>query len=363
MKALIIATCCLTFAGAGQVLAQQVFLLNSSNEIPGCSTERGFEEHHPVLSFDSGLYVPFDQSGRVTGTAVYTPIHFLKPTDCSSPLWRQYLSEGRSLDELLFKFTEVDFVGTEIVFFEIELGRVPISSLENFWSVDATQSLPSPVGEAIGLVFNSICWRYLDGGFETCGGWSEPPLSVALIYFDAIPDGSDVHLKWGVSALETVTGYEVLHRPSGTSSFRSLAHVDAVHADGVTEYETTVRNLDVGTHAFRLKEIKFDGTVDYSDVIEVDVRTSPLVYRLDGPYPNPVIDSASLSIVVGRGQNLELAVFDVLGRKVGVLHDGFLDGEIAHRFRLDLGDSPAGLYTLRLLGEDFHTSKTLLHIR
>jgi type VI secretion system Hcp family effector len=364
MRILLISACCVVLAGAGQVSAQRVFLEPATGEIPGCVTSQGFEEHHPVSVFDSQVDVPFDDNGSVAGVRTHRPLHFLKPVDCSSPTWRRYQGEGRPIDELRFKFTQRDKEGQEVIFFEIRVNDVKIVSIRDVWPLDATHARESPTGEEIGLTFRTICWSFLDGSYEQCDNWSEPPLSVALVYFDAIPDGADVHLQWGVAALETVTGYEVLHRPRNNSDFHSLTYVDAIHEEGLTEYQTTISNLEYGTHAFRLKEIKFDGSVDYSPVIEVDVQTSSLLYRLTGPFPNPAVETADLSLVIGRGQRVEVSLFDMLGRQTTVLHDGFLEGERAHSFRLQMPNSlAAGVYAIRVVGEDFHTNRTLLHVR
>jgi hypothetical protein len=104
--------------------------------------------------------------------------------------------------------------------------------------------------------------------------------------------------------------------------------------------------------------------VDYSAAIEVDVRASPLVYRLNGPYPNPTRGTANLSVVLGKGQFVEIVLFDVLGREVYALHEGFLAGETLHPFRLDMPESAApGLYAIRIVGEDFQTIETFFRTR
>jgi type VI secretion system Hcp family effector len=235
MRTLSLSVFLLIWAGQGQVLAQRVFL--ESAEIRGCATDRGFEEHHRVLEFDSQVYVPFDQDGRLVGNRVHQPIHFLTTPDCAASMWSRWIAEGRLLERPVFRFTTVDRAGIEVVFFfEIELGRARVVSRFDQWDFNATQSSELPQGLRLSLTFEEICWRFVDGSIQECDTWTEPRLSVSIIYFDAIPDGADVHLRWGVPSLETVSGYEVLHRSPDTNDFRSLVYLDAIHNNGVTEY-------------------------------------------------------------------------------------------------------------------------------
>jgi hypothetical protein len=63
-------------------------------------------------------------------------------------------------------------------------------------------------------------------------------------------------------------------------------------------------------------------------------------------YPNPVADQAHVPIVLAEAAEARVAVYDVLGREVGVLHEGVLDAG-AHRFRFDGSGLPAGVYLVR----------------
>ena len=64
-------------------------------------------------------------------------------------------------------------------------------------------------------------------------------------------------------------------------------------------------------------------------------------------YPNPFRDTARLDLTLVQAEAVRVEAFDLLGRRVAVLHDGLLP---AGRTRLDgLGDAlPAGVYVVRI---------------
>jgi hypothetical protein len=97
-----------------------------------------------------------------------------------------------------------------------------------------------------------------------------------------------------------------------------------------------------------------------TDVTIVPVRVTPPVgaedaapakaFTLSPVHPNPTASRAAISLDVRTAQAVRVAVFDVLGRRVAVLHEGPL-GAGAHRLRLDAAALPAGVYVVRATGD------------
>ncbi len=52
-------------------------------------------------------------------------------------------------------------------------------------------------------------------------------------------------------------------------------------------YSFLDQNVTTGTYTYRLKQIDFDGTISYSDEIEVVVDFTPSNFELFQNYPNP----------------------------------------------------------------------------
>ncbi len=79
-------------------------------------------------------------------------------------------------------------------------------------------------------------------------------------------------------------------------------------------------------------------------------------------YPNPSAGRGTVTVVVPASAHLRLAVFDVLGRRVAVLHDGEI-GPGVHRLALDASALPSGVYLVRATGDRFTSSRRITVVR
>jgi hypothetical protein len=70
-------------------------------------------------------------------------------------------------------------------------------------------------------------------------------------------------------------------------------------------------------------------------------------FALAPVFPNPAASHATVRLDLPSARAVRVAVFDVLGRRVAVLHDGPL-GAGAHRLRLDASALPIGTYFVRV---------------
>ena len=78
-------------------------------------------------------------------------------------------------------------------------------------------------------------------------------------------------------------------------------------------------------------------------------------------YPNPFRDAARVTLTLDRPQYVEVTAYDLLGRRVAVLHRGPVP---AGTFALDgVGRSlPAGSYVVRVQGETVQQSLRLTRV-
>ena len=84
---------------------------------------------------------------------------------------------------------------------------------------------------------------------------------------------------------------------------------------------------------------------------------------LSAPAPNPFAESASFSVSVAQAERVRVEAFDVLGRRVALLHDARLAPGTAHPFRLDGSALAPGLYLVRADGETFRQTRRVTRAR
>ncbi len=78
-------------------------------------------------------------------------------------------------------------------------------------------------------------------------------------------------------------------------------------------------------------------------------------------FPHPVSAESTLEVMIPRTQSVRLAVYDLLGREVAVLHDGVLAGDQPHRFVLDV-PLVTGVYLVRLTGATMRQSTAFIRM-
>ncbi len=194
-----------------------------------------------------------------------------------------------------------------------------------------------------------------DAGFRT-PGLANQELPVEFAGFTAQTDGADVLLQWTTASEQSNAGFQVQRRtveggfvdvegafiatkaPSGNS-------LEAI------DYDYRLEGLSAGTHAFRLKQTDYDGAFDYSSTVEVSVAPA---LRVSEVYPNPFRSGARLELSVPTAQSrVTVEVYNILGQRVALLHDGPVAAGETLRPHLSASGLSSGLYLIRVQSETF----------
>ncbi|MEO1726994.1 MAG: T9SS type A sorting domain-containing protein [Bacteroidota bacterium] len=83
-------------------------------------------------------------------------------------------------------------------------------------------------------------------------------------------------------------------------------------------------------------------------------------FSLSAAYPNPFQTSARVDLTLDRAEAVRVAVYDVLGRQVAVLHEGTLSAQTLHSFSLGARGLSSGLYLYRVTGESFSATRRVI---
>ena len=189
----------------------------------------------------------------------------------------------------------------------------------------------------------------------------DPFLPVTLTRFEALVDGASVRLSWATASETNNAGFHV--QTLTRQGYQSLGFVPG---QGTTSepraYAFEVPATAAGTHRYRLKQVDFDGGFGYSEAL---VATVALVgtHQMSGLWPNPFNPQASFTLSVAREQAVRIAVYDVQGRQMALVHEGVLGSEQAHRFTLEGARWASGKYLVRAEGETFTTSRLVTLIK
>ncbi len=89
----------------------------------------------------------------------------------------------------------------------------------------------------------------------------------------------------------------------------------------------------------------------------VDANEAPDAYHLTSAYPNPFNPQTQFTLKVTEEQHIRVEVYNLLGRRVKVLHDDRLAAEQTYTFTFEASNVPSGIYLIRVTGERFSTTQ------
>ncbi len=181
---------------------------------------------------------------------------------------------------------------------------------------------------------------------------------VELTSFTATSQNKQVSLNWSTATEINNNGFEI-QRSNANSEFITIGFV---RGNGTTttqqEYSFIDKNMVDGIYSYRLKQIDYNGLYEYSDVIEVDVRSLDN-YSLEQNYPNPFNPSTKIAYVLKEKTNVKLLVMNALGEEVAVLVNQTQE-QGYHQLDFNASNLPSGIYFYSLQTDNFSETKKML---
>lgn len=165
--------------------------------------------------------------------------------------------------------------------------------------------------------------------------------------------GTDVVLDWTLPSTTETLGVVIEHRTptAGDPDWTTIGEVapngPRALSSGSTSSHFKMSDLAVGTHRFRLRRRTPSGKSTPTEAISVHIQMQEAL-RLTPPAPNPAQDEVTLRFGTRKASRIELALYDVLGRRVRTLFDGGPSPGHMKTLRLQTSSLPAGTYFLRL---------------
>ena len=195
-----------------------------------------------------------------------------------------------------------------------------------------------------------------------------PIVPVELTNFTSqIIDGKTV-LKWSTATETNNLGFEIerkapLDSPEG-STFGNWITIGFVKGNGTTTERHNYSFTDEGnggTVYYRLKQLDYNGTFEYSDVIEVNSVTVNKI-ELSQNYPNPFNPATNIKYQIANDGFVNLTVYNSLGEKVAVLVNEQKPAG-SYNITFNASNLPSGIYVYRLKSGNFIQSKKMLLLK
>ena len=179
---------------------------------------------------------------------------------------------------------------------------------------------------------------------EPCSGPAEfctnSPLPVVLTYFKAEKKEKQVTLSWGTSS-EKNNDYFLVERSTNGNDFDAIAKIKGAGTTNIPQsYSFDDRIIFSKIAYYRLKQVDFDGSNDYSKKLAIQLHSELNdVIRI---YPT-VLHDENLSVEVQHESEIKsLKVIDLLGKEYPVVKRS----DSKHYIELSTYNLPKGIYLL-----------------
>ena len=192
---------------------------------------------------------------------------------------------------------------------------------------------------------------------------------VELASFSANASNNSVILSWITATELNNSGFEI-ERCALSAGRQAWSKIGFVNGNGTTSephsYSFVDENISsgnpayrTGRYSYRLKQIDFDGTFSYSNIIEIDLSL-PQTFSLEQNYPNPFNPSTKISwhSPISGWQSIKL--YDVLGREVETIIEGFFEAGVHSKLYTVNSSLTSGVYFYKLQAGSFTETKKMM---
>jgi hypothetical protein len=181
-----------------------------------------------------------------------------------------------------------------------------------------------------------------------------------------------IQLNWSTATETNNYGFEILRFAQNDNQWENIGFVPGL---GTTtepkSYSSIDEDVTTGTYKYRLKQIDFDGSFEYSNEIEVEVDFTPKEFTLYQNYPNPFNPSTTIKFEIpgqsalgGRNDNMfvTLKVYDILGNEVVTLVNEEKQPGI-YGVEFNSGNLSSGIYFYQLKAGSLSSIRKMVLLR
>jgi len=145
---------------------------------------------------------------------------------------------------------------------------------------------------------------------------------VELSSFSALVNGNTSTLNWTTTTELNNSGFDILRQSTSGGQNGRWEKIVFVVGHGTTtnvhNYSFTDNNLNPGRYTYKLKQLDYNGSFEYSDLVNVEI-TQPFHFKLFQNYPNPFNPSTTINFQIQEAGLVTLIVYDILGNEITTL--------------------------------------------
>lgn len=149
--------------------------------------------------------------------------------------------------------------------------------------------------------------------------YTDETIPVELSLFTVCISEDNVSLNWTTVTETNNLGFEIqrqrINNKSLESDWKTIGFISGFGTTTEPKYYSFIdKNLIAGNYKYRLKQIDFDGSINYSD--EIEIEFIPKQFDLKQNYPNPFNPFTKIVYSINQPTKVKLYVSNPLGQIV-----------------------------------------------
>ena len=187
---------------------------------------------------------------------------------------------------------------------------------------------------------------------------------VELLAFTASVNNAEIQLLWSTASELNNRGFEIERSVNDADNFVTIGFVEGESTSTEINYYSFTDHPNFSGKSelyYRLKQVDFDGTYSYSDIVQVTYNV-PSTFVLNQNFPNPFNPSTSITYFVPKESFVTIKIYDFLGREVKTLVNNFLSTG-SYEILFDASDLTSGTYFYTMIAENYSNTKKMIILK
>lgn len=187
-------------------------------------------------------------------------------------------------------------------------------------------------------------------------------LPVELTSFTANVKRGYIELNWQTATEANNYGFNIERIQYDDNKWGKIIFIQGHGNSNSPKYYTFIdKPLGGNEFKYRLKQIDFDGQVEYSPEIEVSLNV-PADFSVQQNFPNPFNPTTKIEYSIPSNDNVQIKVFNVLGMEVAtLLNEHRQAGKQSVEF--NASNLSSGIYFYKIVSGNYSDIKKMILLR
>ena len=190
-------------------------------------------------------------------------------------------------------------------------------------------------------------------------------IPVELTSLTASTEQNEVVLNWSTATETNNRGFSI-ERKTSAAAWQEVGFANGAGTSSEpANYSFVDKELNAGKYTYRLKQIDYAGSYEYSGEVEVEV-TIPAVYSLTQNYPNPFNPATIIQYSVPEKSQVTISVYTSLGQLVKTIVSETAETGY-HQVKFDASELTSGTYIYQFIAKSssgsYIDSKKMLFVK